>query len=167
MIRPLTTLAAAMLLASCGTIFPAVKDHGMGTWRMDPARSSFRPGPAPKTLTARFEPAPEGGVRLRTEAVLPNGQVATTAYDARLDGKDYPLTGSPMADAVTLRRVDARRVERSDKKNGTTVMNQSRVISEDGRTMLVVMKGATPAGDLVENWIVFTRDEGAAAPSKP
>jgi len=40
--------------------------------------------------------------------VAPDGTSTTTVYTANFDGKDYPLTGSPIADMVSLKRIDAR-----------------------------------------------------------
>lgn len=60
------------------------------------------------------------------------------SYTAKFDGKDYPLKGDPMADAVSLRRIDSEAIEEIDKKDGKVVEVYRYTLSPDGRTMTVV-----------------------------
>jgi len=50
-----------------------------------------------------------------------------TGYTANFDGKDYPLAGVPNADTVSLKRIDTRTTERTDKKDGKVVQTLTRV----------------------------------------
>ena len=56
-------------------------------------------------------------------------------YDARFDGKDYPMTGGPDGATVTLRRINDRTIEEIWKQKGVEVTRASMVISADGKTL--------------------------------
>jgi hypothetical protein len=130
--------------------------RSLGTWKLNVAKSKFSPGPAPKSLTVKFEKAGQG-VKLTTEGVGADGKPSATSYTANYDGKDYPLTGSPIADTVALRKVDANTVERTDKKAGKVVQTLTRVIAKDGKSFTVTVKGTTPKGEPVNNVLLFDK----------
>ena len=83
----------------------------MGTWKLNVEKSKYSPGPAPKSLTAKFEPAGKG-VKATTEGVGADGKPIATEYVTNWDGKDAPLKGSALADTISLRRIDANTTER-------------------------------------------------------
>ena len=55
----------------------------------------------------------------RPERVAADGSKTATSYTTNYDGKDVPLTGSATTDTVSLKRINATTVERTDKKAGT------------------------------------------------
>src|SRR5438309_1388959 len=108
-------------------------DPRIGTWKLNGAKSKFSPGPAPQSLTVKVEPSGQGE-KVTAEFVNADGTRTTTAYTANFDGKDRPLTGSAVADTVSLKRIDARTTDRTDKKGGKVVQTLKRVVSENGKT---------------------------------
>jgi hypothetical protein len=62
-----------------------------------------------------------------------NGQ----SYDAKFDGKKYPLTGDPTGTMVTLKKLGPSSVEESDYQNGKLVDVARMNVSADGKTMHV------------------------------
>lgn len=73
----------------------------------------------------------------------PDGGIAYTSWDgfsytAKFDEKEHPAKGSPTADTVALKRVDANTFEESDRKGGKLVDVTRMAISADGRTMTIV-----------------------------
>ena len=133
-----------------------VIDPRIGTWKLNVAKSQFNPGPANQSLTVKVEPSGQGE-KVATEAVNADGTRTATQYTANFDGKDYPLTGSQVADTVSLKRVDARTTERTDKKGGTVAQTLRRVVSQDGKTMTVTLKGKNAEGQDVNNVLVFEK----------
>jgi len=127
-----------------------------GTWKLNVAKSKFSPGPAPKSLTVKWEPAGKG-VKLNSEGIAADGKPMSGGYTANYDGKDYPLVGSPAADTVSLRRVDANTVERTDKKAGKAVQVLTRVMAKDGKSFTVTTKGKTAKGEPIHNVLVFEK----------
>ena len=131
-------------------------DARIGTWKLNVAKSKYSPGPPPKSLTVKVEPSGQGE-KVTTEGVNAEGARTATSYTANFDGKDNPLTGSPIADTVSLKRIDARTTERTDKKGGKVVQVLTRVVSADGKTMTVTLKGTNAQGQAVNNVIVFEK----------
>jgi hypothetical protein len=56
------------------------------------------------------------------------------SYDAKYDGKDYPMKGRPAGYTVSLKKVDARTVVRTDKRDGKIVGILTMTVSADGKT---------------------------------
>lgn len=131
-------------------------DSRIGTWKLNVAKSKYSPGPPPQSQTLKVE-ASGKGEKVTSEVVNADGTNTTTQYTANFDGKDSPLTGSPIADMVSLKRIDARTTERTDKKGGTVAQTIKRVVSADGKTMNVTVKGKNAQGQEVSNVVVFEK----------
>jgi len=131
-------------------------DPRIGTWKLNAAKSKYSPGPAPQALTVNVEPSGQGE-KVTTEFVNADGTRTTTEYTANFDGKDYPLTGSQIADTVSLKRSNARTTVRTDKKGGKVAQTLRRVVSKDGKTMTVTTKGTNAQGQAVNNVAVFEK----------
>jgi hypothetical protein len=128
----------------------------LGTWKLNVVKSKYDPGPAPQSVTMKIEAAGEGE-KATTEGVNAAGAPTKTEYTAQYDGKDYPMTGSQNADTVALKRIDARTIERTDKKGEKVVVTSSRVVSEDGKTMTVTTTGTNAQGQAMNNVTVWEK----------
>ena len=131
-------------------------DPRSGTWKLNLAKSKYDPGPAPQSNTMTIE-ASSDGETATTKGVNAAGTATGTQYMAKYDGKDYPITGSQNADTVALKRIDARTLERTDKKGDKVVATSTRVVSEDGKTMTVTTKGTNAQGQAVNNVTVWDK----------
>ena len=149
-------LAIAAFAASMSDVSAEATNPGMGTWKLNVEKSKFSPGPAPKSLTATFEPVGKG-VKLTTSGVNADGSPSATEYTANYDGKDVPLKGSPVADTVSVKRTNALTTVRTDKKGGKVVQTLTRKIAKDGKTSTVTVKGTNPKGEPVNNLLVFEK----------
>ena len=65
-----------------------------------------------------------------------NGQ----SYDAKFDGKEYPITGDPAHTVVSLKRIDANTVVETDHRNGKVTDEIRIAASKDGKTVDVTDK---------------------------
>jgi hypothetical protein len=63
---------------------------------------------------------------------------AGEGYTAKLDGKDYPYKGSFSYDAVSLKRINDRTIEETDKLDGKATQVSKMSVSTDGKTLTVV-----------------------------
>ena len=144
-----------VLGASLGRVSAQASDPRSGTWKLNLAKSKYDPGPAPQSNTMKIE-ASSNGEKATTEGVNAAGTATGTQYTAQYDGKDHPMTGSQNADTVALKRIDARTLERTDKK-GEVVATSTRVVSEDGKTMTVTTKGTNAQGQAVNNVMVWEK----------
>ncbi len=123
--------------------------QNVGTWKLNVAKSKLGPGPAPKSITSKIEAVGDhtkmSGVRIGADGIRSEAQ-----FTARMDGKDYPLKGSANADTVSLKRIDARTVERTDKRAGKVVETSITVYSADGKTSTTTGKGRCSKGEEFE-----------------
>ena len=122
----------------------------IGTWKLNVAKSKYSPGPGPKSLTAKIEAA-GNGIKVTTEGVSADGKPTKGGYTANYDGKDYPLTGSPAADTVSLKKIDANTTERTDKKAGKVVQVLTRAMAKDGKSFAMTTKGTNAKGEPIHN----------------
>ena len=60
------------------------------------------------------------------------------SYDAKFDGKDYPINGDPGQTMVSLKKIDKNTIEAMFKRNGKTVGVSHMSVSTDGKIMHVV-----------------------------
>jgi hypothetical protein len=60
------------------------------------------------------------------------------SYDAKFDGKDYPVVGDPGKTVVTVKRVGADTIEETDKRDGKVTDIIRSTVSADGKTLHVV-----------------------------
>jgi hypothetical protein len=58
---------------------------------------------------------------------------------------------------VSLKRLDARTIERTDKKGDKVVATSTRVVSEDGKTMTVTVTGTNAQGQAMNNVTVWEK----------
>ena len=63
----------------------------------------------------------------------PNGE----SYDAKFDGKDYPIEGDPGHTMVSLKRIGADTIEETDKRDGKVVGVSRMTVSKDGKSIQV------------------------------
>ncbi len=69
-------------------------DPLVGTWHLDVAKSTYKPGPAPKSATVVITAAGKG-LKIAIDAVGGDGKPMKWSYANDRDGKDTPVTGNP------------------------------------------------------------------------
>ena len=152
----LATLMVVSLLWVHSTLAQTA-DPLHGRWKLDLAKSKFDPGPALKSVTVTFEPAGDG-VKVTADVVGADDKATRTSYTGNYDGQDYPLMGSNTgAETVSLKRIDARTTQRTDKKGGKVVMTFTRKVSADGKTLTVTVKGTNSKGQPVNDVVMLTK----------
>ena len=57
------------------------------------------------------------------------------SYDAKFDGKEYPINGDPGQTMVMLKRVGNDTIEETDKRDGKIVGIFRITVSKDGKTI--------------------------------
>jgi hypothetical protein len=151
------SVALGIILGGAAVCLAAQADNPrVGEWRLNVAKSKYDPGPPPKSQTLKIV-AEAKGENVTSEMVSADGTKVTTHYTAQYDGKDYPLTGSPTADTVSIKQIDSHTTERTDKKSGKAVQTLTRTVSKDGKTMTVTVKGTDMKGRSVNNVVVFEK----------
>jgi hypothetical protein len=146
------------MLATALTLFvaTAAADQASGTWKMNPEKSKYSPGPAPKNLTVVIE-SDNTNYKLDATGTDADGKPMHVQYSAKFDGKDYPATGIANADTVSVKRIDANTVETVQKKDGKVVMTITSKMSKDGKTRTSTWHGKNAEGKDVHNVVVFDK----------
>jgi hypothetical protein len=154
--RRLFTSTAILVVALAYTIAASAADSGVGTWKLNLAKSKYSPGPAPKSATLTIE-AHDGGIKYTSHGESADGSPVHIEFTAKYDGQDNPVTGSPDFNSIALKRIDAHTVESTTKKDGTVRLTSRTVISHDGKTRTLTSKGKNAAGQDVSNVVVYDR----------
>jgi hypothetical protein len=104
---------------------PAGSHVFSGSWRTEKIDLS-------KTgLTVTYQASSDG---------LKMSDLQGNSYDAKFDGKDYPINGDPGQTMVALKKVNANTIEATYKRNGKVVGVANTMVSSDGKTMHVVFQ---------------------------
>jgi hypothetical protein len=149
------TLLVGAILA-LGTSAALAADIAVGTWKLNVAKSTFAPGPAPKSQTRTYVESAQG-VTVTLKTVTADGKENTSTVTAKYDGKPYPITGSPDIDMVSGKRVDALTVHSTQMKAGKAVGTGVRTVSKDGKTLTFAYKGTDANGVKHDDVSVYDR----------
>jgi hypothetical protein len=154
-IKMFAAFATALLLVALN-VSAAPTDQQSGTWKMNPDKSQYSPGPAPKRITVKIA-SDADNIKLTSDGIDAAGNPTHVEYTAKYDGKDYPVTGVPNADTVALDRLDASTIRSTTKKGDQVVMIVTSVISKDGNTRTSTFKGKNAEGQDVNNVVVYDK----------
>ena len=102
---------------------PAGSHAVSGSWRLDKVNSISDNG-----LTVTYQGTADG-----MKMSDPNGE----SYDAKFDGKDYPIQGDPGHTMVSLKRIGNDTIEETDKRDGKVVGVSKMTVSADGKWITV------------------------------
>ena len=155
--RALIAVSVASVLASVVVLAqaPAAKNM-VGVWKLDVAKSKYSPGPAPKSQVGTIE-AVEGGMTLVSDRVEADGKTTHFEWTAKFDGKDYPVTGDPSRDAVSVKKVDDYTLVITNKKAGKVTTTLHAVYAKDGKSRTETGTGTDAQGRKVENVTVWRK----------
>jgi len=134
----------------------AQPDPAAGTWKLNPAKSHYMPGPAPKSNLITIVIAGDT-LKISSQGIGGDNKPTSTNYTATFDGKDSPIKGAPLYDTVSHKRIDANTTEQIRKKEGKVVQTATRKISADGKTMTVTSVGKTTDGKELHNVAVYEK----------
>lgn len=156
-IKKFAAFATTLLLVALAlNVSAAPADQQSGTWKMNPAKSKYSPGPAPKNITVKID-SDADNIKLASDGIDAAGNPTHVEYTAKYDGKDYPITGVPNADKVAVERLDADTIRSTTKKGDQVVMTVTSVISKDGKTRTSTFKGKNAEGQDINNVVVYDK----------
>ena len=154
----LLTITFGAVLAALGIahLTAQAADPLVGTWELSIAKSTYNPGPAPKSETRTYVVAGQE-IKATSKGVDADGTPTSGQWTVNYDGQDRPETGSPVADSLSLKRIDAFTAEFTQKKAGKVVATGTRVISKDGKVMTITTKGTNEKGQAFNDVQVFDK----------
>lgn len=117
-------------------------DQFVGTWKLNPERSTFDPNHRPSSATMRWMAEPDGAYLMLAEGVNQKGEHCSEKPQRLVpDGRPYPVDQLPGLASVTSRpdpftlRAEVRREDGSLAGEGTYT------VAADGRTMTATTAG--------------------------
>jgi hypothetical protein len=116
-----------------------------GTWKLNVAKSTYDPGPAPKSMTIVYTPSGDA-LKIVVEVVPATGPAQKWEMLGAYDGKDHTVAGNPDAETISMKRIDDTTGESTFKKGGKVMAVNTRVLSADGKTLTITSKGTTADG---------------------
>jgi hypothetical protein len=154
--KRLLTVCTVMLLAlAAGGLVLAQSNPFVGVWKLNLAKSTYNPGPAPKSQTRTW--AADGKVSV--EGVNAAGKPVAYGYPIKSDGKDYPTTGAVpnAADTISSKQIDANTIEANFTRGGKHAETTRFVVSKDGKVLTITAKGTLPDGTAFDNLLVWDK----------
>ena len=118
----------------------------VGTWHLNVAKSKFRASPPPKSAIAKVTSSKDGEISVHLSIVNADGKNGEFQYTANYDGKDYPMTGSQVFDAISLKRIDDQTDEVIYKEKGKVIRTSKRAVSNDGKTLTITDEAPSGKG---------------------
>jgi hypothetical protein len=151
-------LGVVALTVTPGIVGAQTPEPIVGTWKLDVAKSTYKPGPAPKSTTIVVKPAGKG-IDVAVDAVSADGSPLKWGFTTVRDGKEEAkITGNnPLFDTVTASRESANAGTNLYKKAGKLVMTTKVAIAADGKSMTVTSTGTDAKGQAVNNVAHYTR----------
>ena len=141
------------MLAVAIPLFAA--DPFLGTWKLDPAKSKYTAGSAPKDVTLVVEEQADN-YQVTATGAYADGSPISVKYTIPKGGGTGTVQDGPF-DAVTSKRVSARVRENTYTKNGKETMSRRVVVSRDGKALRNTVKGTGPQGTPVAGVDVFNK----------
>jgi len=149
-----TMIVGAILVVGASAALAA--DAAAGTWKLNLAKSTYSPGPAPKSQTRSYVES-ERGLTVTIKTVAADGRESTATLTFKDDGKPYPSSGNPDYDMVSVMRVDPLTVHSTQMRAGKTVGAGVRTVSKDGKTLTFSQKLTDKSGVKHDDVAVYDR----------
>ena len=145
--------AVALCLVTAGIC--VAQDAHMGTWKLNEAKSKI-PAGAVKNHTVVYEAAGDS-IKIIVDGTDAAGTAAHNEWTGKFDGKDYPLTGDPAADTRAYRRVGARTLAMTVKKDGKVTVTGRIIVTANGKSRTVTTSGTNAEGKKFRTVAVYDK----------
>ncbi len=145
------------LLALALSMQLAAADHFLGTWKLDPAKSTYTPGPTPMSLTSVY--SSEGDwIVIKTNGIAADGTSTSLSNRYKRDGKDYPWNVSDGGNmTISAKLTDDYHSVATIKRDGKPASTSKTTISKDAKIRTMVSEGTNADGKKFSNVAVFNR----------
>ena len=152
--KPKTILLAFGLSLFLAPVCFAQNLH-MGTWKLNEAKSKFAAGAA-KNHTVVYEAAGDE-IKVIVEGTDGAGNPTHNEWTGKFDGKDYALVGDPTADSRSYRKIGARTLTLTGKKDGKVTVSGRIVVTANGKSRTVTTTGTDAKGKRIRNIAVYDK----------
>ena len=115
-----------------------------GTWKLNVAKSDYGKRPKPKEATIEHK---EPSLKYTVTGTDGEGKPLNIQFAGAIDGKEYPLIGSPIVANISVKRINDRTTESVGRSaDGKVVENVTVTASADGKTFTRTGKLTLPEG---------------------
>jgi hypothetical protein len=97
-------------------------------------------------MTVTYSAEGADGMKIVVDVTPADGAAQHWEMTAHYDGKEYPVTGNPTADMISMKKIDDKTGESTMKKDGKVTATNMRKLSADGKTLTITSKGVTAEG---------------------
>ena len=130
------------------------EDAILGTWELLPERSHFSPDATPPKEVRSYVKTSEG-ILATVTTTQPDGTMRSMSYPWRVDGKEYPVKGSPLLDTIILKQIDNLTAEATLKHGDVVLASERREFTADGKTMTIVVKDLSSPEHTISSTAVY------------
>ena len=138
-------------------VLVAASDPFVGTWKLNPEKSTFDKGEQPPPPGVAMTYTREGDVvRVTAIVPLPDGKERKIIHTETYDGQPHDrYEGKANGETLTHRRLDERTAETVWRKDGQPVAITTRTVSADGKTLTSVVR--SPGKTEPDNVMVYEK----------
>jgi hypothetical protein len=148
-------LIFATLIVCLATAAVFAADAFTGTWKLNEAKSKMGAG-AVKNTTVTYEVMGDT-IKVTLDGVSSDGKATHDEWTGKYDGKDYPVTGNPMTDTRSYKKINDHTLEATGKKGDKIVLTAKITVSADGKTRTVVATQTAADGKKVTSTAVYEK----------
>lgn len=124
-----------------------------GTWKMNPAKSRFNPGPPFRSFTLTF--TPDGTRKLDLVRANSESFLASLPWS---DGKEVSVvTAQPSTNLNAVSKIRGRSFHDTWKENGKIIEKVHGVLSPDGVTLIITIDGTDSQDRPFHNRLQFDK----------
>jgi hypothetical protein len=135
----------------------------LGTWKLNLQKSKIDPA-SPTTYKSETRIYTDAGAQGMTQGVKVSittvdvdGKTVTQSYTAKYDAKDYPQTGNPNGDTISVKEVDPYTADAITKKARKVVLTTRSVLSKDGKVLTITSTGTNSRDQRYTNTLVYDK----------
>ena len=129
-----------------------------GTWKLNESKSKLTRGTGKNTKVVYESRLIRDKMTVKTDGVDADGKPVHSEWKGRFNGKDYEVTGDPMADTRAYTKVNDQTLDMIAKKGGKVVTQGRIVVSADGKSRVVTLHGTTAKGKKFTNTAVYDKE---------
>lgn len=118
----------------------------VGVWKLNPPKSHFSRGSLPVSLVLTITADGADGIQYASKNHLADGSSGGASFHAKFDGQDYPVTGAPAYNMVSIQRIGANVFNVKMKKDGQVIVDTTYTVAPDGKSL--TRKGTASHGEV-------------------
>ncbi|HZI87360.1 MAG TPA: hypothetical protein VFD48_11045 [Pyrinomonadaceae bacterium] len=146
---------AAFVLCLVSATVCVAQSAQIGTWKLNEAKSKI-PAGANKNHTVVYEAAGDS-IKVIVDGTDAAGNAVHNEWTGKFDGTDYAVTGDPTSDTRAYRKIGARTLAMTIKKDGKVTITGRIIVTANGKTRTVTTSGTDAQGKKFRTVAVYDK----------